>query len=94
MPFVSRPMSGDSRIIWAGCVLVAAVGWWAGIVPGVIWSVLVVVGLFVARRAAQRGGSSSPLACMPLWQVVLVPVLSVAVGLGLGVLAFIVGPGY
>ena len=86
--------NASTQIIWAGCVLVAAVGWWAGIVPGIIWSVLVAIGLLVARRAAQRGGSSSPLSSLPLWQVVLVPVLSVPVGLGLGVLAFIVGPGF
>lgn len=82
------------QLLLGVCVVVSAAGWWAGIIPGVLWSALVCGGLAIARRTAVRGGSSSALGSMPLWQVVLVPVLSVPVGIALGALAFILGPGF
>lgn len=82
------------RLLFGVCVLVSSAGWWAGIVPGVIWSVLVSSGLVIARLTAARRGTSRPLASMPLWQVVLVPVLSVPVGIALGALVFSLGPGF
>ena len=74
------------------CVLFSAAGWWAGSIPGAIWSVLVASGLLLARRSARRRGA--PLASVPLWEVALVPVVSVPIGIGLGVLVFILGPGF
>ena len=86
--------AASRRITFGGCVLVSAVGWWLGILPGVVWSVLVAGGLAVARRAAQQRAPVGPLAGVPLWQVLLVPILSVPIGIGFGVLVFILGPGF
>lgn len=86
--------AASRQITVGGCVLVSAAGWWLGILPGVVWSVLVAGGLAVARRAAQQRAPAGPLAEVPLWQVLLVPILSVPIGIGLGVLVFILGPGF
>ena len=84
----TRSHVATRRVTLAAGVLVSAAGWWLGVVPGVLCSVLVVSGLAVARRA------DGPLHPLPLWQVLLVPVLSLPIGIGLGVLAFILGPGF
>lgn len=76
------------------CVLLSAVGWWFGVVPGALWSLLVAGGLAAARSLARRRKSPGPLASMPAWQIALVPLLAAALGVALGILAFLIGPGF
>ena len=63
-------------------------------VPGAIWSVLVVGGLVIARQAAKRAASPRLLASMSVWQIALVPVLGFLTGVGIGTLIFLLGPGF
>ncbi len=81
-------------LLIAGLVLLSAAGWWLGLMPGLMWSLAVAGSLVVARRIAEGFRPSGALASMPLWQVALVPMLGLPVGIGLGTLAFILGPGF
>ena len=80
--------------ILVGCVLLSAVGWWAGALPGLLWSGLVVSALAYARQTARGHSPDGALASMPTWQLVLVPLLAAPLGMGLGIMAFILGPGF
>ena len=79
---------------YVGCVLLSAVGWWAGAVPGLLWSCLVVTGLAYARHRAHRRTPPGRLASMPTWQLVIVPILGALVGIAVGVTLFVLGPGF
>lgn len=74
--------------VLAFCVLVVASGWVLGIVTGAICSLLVAGGLYVARAF---GG---PFGTLPTWQILAVPALGLPVGIALGTLMFILGPGF
>ncbi len=63
-----------------------------GMLVGLAIYSLGVAGLFLARFAAQQPSSTSELAMMPTWQLMLVPILSLPIGVGLGLLAFLLGP--
>ncbi len=59
---------------------------------GLAISSLGVAGLFLTRYAAQQSSSTSELAMMPTWQLMLVPILSLPLGVGFGLLVFLLGP--
>lgn len=75
-------------------VLLCAVGWWFGIVTGAATALLAAGVLILARHVAGRFDPPGALAAMPVWQLLLVPVVSLPIGFGLGLIAYVVGPGF
>ena len=84
----TRSRTATRHVALGAGLLFSAAGWWLGIVPGALCSALVVGGLTLVRRA------DGPLRSLPLWQILLITVLSVPIGVGLGVLVFILSPGF
>jgi len=81
-------------LIILSTLLLCSIAWWFGMPVGLATSFLVAGGLILVRHAVQRSGSTSALALMPIWQLVLAAVLSLPIGVGLGGIAFVLGPGF
>jgi len=81
-------------LIILSTLLLCSIAWWFGMQVGLATSFLVAGGLILVRYAAQRSGSTSALALMPIWPLVLAAVVSLPIGVGLGGIAFILGPGF
>lgn len=80
--------------ILAFSLFLCSIAWWCGIFVGVATALLVPGGLVLARHVAQRSGPASSLALIPIWQLVMAPILGVPIGLSLGFVAFLLGPGF
>ena len=80
--------------ILAFSLFLCSIAWWFGMFVGVATSLLVAGGLVLARHVSQRSGPASALALMPIWLLMLGPVLGVPIGLSLGLMAFLLGPGF
>ena len=82
------------RSILAFSVFLCSIAWWFGMFVGAATSLLVAGGLVLARHVLQRSGPACALAFMPIWQLMLGPILGAPIGLSLGVVAFLLGPGF
>ncbi len=75
-------------------LFLCSIAWWFGVIVGVATFLLVAGGLAIARQVAQRSGATSALASMPIWQLMLAPILGIPTGLSLGLVAFLLGSAF
>lgn len=83
-------------MIW-GIFLLAALlcsaGWWLGFGVGAIGSLVIVGALVTARQLARRSAPPKLLASLSVWQIALVPIAGIVLGVGMGTLAFLISHG-
>lgn len=92
--FIESDAASMRWLILIFALLLCCFGWWMGIFAGIAVSLLVATGLILIRYLARRSGTKSDLALMPNWQIILVPILGLPIGVGIGITAFVFGPGF
>jgi len=81
-------------LLFSVCILVCAAGWWFGLVAGVAWSVLFVLIVLIVRNVGRRSEFLRLLAETPIPLILLAPIVAMPIGIGIGLGAFLLGPGF
>jgi hypothetical protein len=82
------------KLLFVSIILLCSVSWWLGPLVGPITFLLLPGVLVLVRQLLKKKHPDSALVAIPVWQILLAPVLSLPISWVLGLVAFLVGPGF